>query len=135
MSGMVSRFSELVIDCHDTRRVANFWCAVLGYDIVEMDGEVIEIGPAQLEAQALRAGPVPPSIVFVRVPESKTLKNRVHIDVSPVDSSTEEEAVRLEALGARRVDIGQGDVRWIVMADPEGNEFCVLRSLSEWPES
>ena len=131
---MVSRFSELVIDCHDTRRVADFWCAVLGYEITDMEGDVIEVGPGKLKRDALVAGPVPPPLVLVRVPESKAVKNRVHIDVTPVDSTIEEEAARLEALGARRIDIGQGDVHWVVMADPEGNEFCVLRSLSEWPE-
>lgn len=127
---MTSRFSELVIDCHDTRRVAEFWCEVLGYRIVDQDGDVIEIGAAPWSTEGLRAGPMAPTIVFVTVPESKTVKNRVHIDVSPIDGTLEEEAERIEALGARRVDIGQGDVHWVVMADPEGNEFCVLRSLA-----
>jgi hypothetical protein len=58
------------------------------------------------------------------------VKNRLHHDVSPIDTTQAEEVARLEALGARRVDIGQGDVSWVVMADPEGNEFCVLRSLA-----
>ena len=127
---MTSRFSELAIDCHDTRRVADFWCAVLGYEITDMDADVIEIAPQKPEVEALRAGPVPPAIVFARVPETKTIKNRVHIDVNPIDSSQDEEVARLEALGATRVDVGQGDVHWVVMADPEGNEFCVLRSLA-----
>ncbi|MFY9587277.1 MAG: VOC family protein [Actinomycetota bacterium] len=127
---MTSRFSELAIDCHDTKRVAEFWCAVLGYEITDMDGDLIEIGAGKLEAGPLRAGPVPPSIVFARVPESKTIKNRIHIDVNPIDATQEEEVARLEALGAKRIDIGQGDVHWVVMADPEGNEFCVLRSLA-----
>ena len=125
---MVSRFSELVIDCRDTRRVADFWCAVLGYEITAMEGDVIEIAPEKPTAEALVAGPIPPPLVFVPVPESKTIKNRVHIDVSPIDASQEDEVVRLEALGAKRIDIGQGDVNWVVMADPEGNEFCVLRT-------
>jgi len=72
---------------------------------------------------------VTPTIVFVPVPERKSVKNRVHIDVNPIDRTQAEEVERLEALGARRVDVGQGDVGWVVMADPEGNEFCVLRSL------
>jgi hypothetical protein len=130
MSDMVSRFSELVIDCHDTRGVADFWCAVLGYEITEMDGDVIEIAPRKPTTEELLAGPIPPPLVFVKVPEAKTIKNRLHIDVSPVDSSQEDEVARLEALGAKRIDIGQGDVHWVVMADPEGNEFCVLRSLA-----
>ena len=127
---MVSRFSELAIDCHDTRRVADFWCAVLGYEITDTDGDLIEIAPQKPDREALRAGPVPPPLVFATVPESKTIKNRIHIDVSPIDSSQEDEVARIEALGARRIDIGQGDVHWVVMADPEGNEFCVLRSLA-----
>ena len=131
---MTSRFSELIVDCHDARRVADFWCAVLGYEITDMDtdpnGEVIEIAPVKPTPEALRAGPIPTPIVFVVVPESKTIKNRLHIDVNPIDATQDEEVARLEALGAKRIDIGQGDVHWVVMADPEGNEFCVLRSLA-----
>ena len=126
---MTSRFSELAIDCHDTRRVADFWCAVLGYEIIDTDGDLIEIGADKWNVEALRAAPIAPTIFFARVPESKTVKNRVHIDVSPLGAH-DEEVARLEALGARRVDIGQGDVHWTVMADPEDNEFCVLRSLA-----
>lgn len=127
---MTSRFSELAIDCHDTELVANFWCEALGYRIIDRDGDLIEIGAGPWSPGAIHAAPVPPTIVFAKVPESKTVKNRVHIDLSPIDGSTEDEAQRLEKLGARRIDIGQGDVRWIVMADPEGNEFCVLRPVA-----
>jgi hypothetical protein len=66
-------------------------------------------------------------LVFIKVPEAKTVKNRVHIDISPSGSDQAEETERLIALGAKRVDIGQGDVPWVVLADPEGNEFCLLR--------
>jgi hypothetical protein len=72
----------------------------------------------------------PPTIVFIVVPEGKTVKNRLHIDVNPIDSTRPEEVERLLALGATRADIGQGDVPWTVLHDPEGNEFCVLRSLA-----
>jgi hypothetical protein len=127
---MTSRFSELVIDCHRPRELAAFWCAVLGYHTIEDDGEVVEIAGWQPAVDAIRTAPVPPTLVFVPVPESKTVKNRVHIDVSPVDQTQEEEVERILALGARRVDVGQGEnVRWVVLADPEDNEFCVLRSL------
>lgn len=69
--------------------------------------------------------------MFIRVPESKAGKNRLHLDVSPVDTTTEAGAARLMALGTTTVDIGQGPGRgWIVMADPEGNEFDVVRSLA-----
>ena len=67
-----------------------------------------------------------PLLVFVPVPEPKTVKNRLHIDVNPSGCEQQDELERLLALGARRVDVGQGDVPWIVLADPEGNEFCLL---------
>jgi hypothetical protein len=82
-----------------------------------------------------------PGLVFVTVPETKTLKNRLHIDLAPATDDQEAEVRRLESLGARRMDIGQGDARWVVLADPEGNEFCVLtprdwsRVLSNEPAS
>ena len=69
-----------------------------------------------------------PSPTFVPVPEAKTVKNRLHIDVNPVGCDQAQEVERLMGLGARRVDIGQGDPSWVVLADPEGNEFCVLRA-------
>jgi glyoxalase superfamily protein len=127
---MTSRFNELIIDAHNTRALAQFWCEVLGYTITDSDDEVIEIAPTKPTVEALRAGPIPTPLVFVPVPESKTIKNRLHIDVSPIDRSQSEEVARLEALGAKQIDIGQGEVHWVVMADPEGNEFCVLRSLA-----
>jgi hypothetical protein len=71
---------------------------------------------------------VVPDILFLKVPEAKSLKNRLHLDLRPNDQSTE--VVRLESLGASRVSVGQGDdVTWVVMSDPEGNEFCVLKAL------
>jgi hypothetical protein len=70
---------------------------------------------------------VPPTLTFVRVPEGKTVKNRLHIDVNATDREQHEEVRRLLELGARPADVGQGDdVSWVVLADPEGNEFCVL---------
>ena len=71
---------------------------------------------------------VAPDLLFLRVPEAKSGKNRLHIDLRPKDQAAE--VARLEALGARRVDVGQGaDVTWVVLADPDGNEFCVLRAF------
>jgi hypothetical protein len=68
---------------------------------------------------------------LARVPEQKTVKNRLHLDLSPIDGTLAEEVARLEALGARRADVGQTSAEtWVVMADPEGNEFCVLHSLA-----
>jgi Glyoxalase-like domain len=126
---MASRFTELVVDAHDTRGLAEFWCQVLGYRILDEDQDVVEIGDHELTPGEVVSGPVPPTIVFVPVPDDKTVKNRLHIDVSPIDRDPAEEVERLLALGAMRADVGQGNVPWTVMADPEGNEFCVLRRL------
>jgi hypothetical protein len=70
---------------------------------------------------------VSPDLLFVAVPEAKTIKNRLHLDLRPDDQDAEVQ--RLLGLGATRADIGQGEQSWIVLADPEGNEFCVLRPL------
>jgi len=127
---MASRFSEVAVDCRDPRRLAEFWCGVLGYEIIDEspDGWV-EIADEEQTPEAMRRGVVPPTIIFGVVPEPKTVKNRLHIDVRPVDRTTAEEVERIVALGARHVDIGQGEQSWTVLADPEGNEFCVLREL------
>jgi hypothetical protein len=126
---MTSRFSELIVDCRDPQKVAEFWSAVLGYRILETQDDLVEIGADVQTVDDVRASPVPPTIVFVVVPEGKSIKNRLHIDVNPIDGTQEEEVQRLIALGATHADVGQKDVGWIVMRDPEGNEFCVLRSL------
>lgn len=104
---------------------ARFWAQALGWRIVDDDPDEVALQPAPGTPEA----GVLPDILFLRVPESKTVKNRLHLDLRPDDQSAE--VARLEALGARQVDIGQrGDVTWVVMADPEGNEFCVLRALT-----
>ncbi|WP_235735282.1 VOC family protein [Nocardioides alcanivorans] len=132
---MTSRLTEINIDCADPARLAAFWCAALGYSELEASADLVEIGPgrgsnAEL-LDAVRREPLAPSIFFALVPEAKTVKNRVHLDLSPIDCTQAEEVARLEALGAQRVDVGQtGAESWVVMADPEGNEFCVLRSLA-----
>lgn len=126
---MTSRFTEIVIDCHRPRELAEFWCAVLDYEIIDVQDHFIEISGWRPTAETIRERVSPPTLLFVRVPESKSLKNRLHIDVSPIDRGRDEEVERLLALGARHVDIGQGEQSWVVLADPEGNEFCVLRSL------
>ncbi|HEY1295560.1 MAG TPA: VOC family protein [Chloroflexota bacterium] len=127
---MGARFTELVIDCKDPNRVAEFWAAVLGYEIIDRgpEGEV-EIGrPRSSKGDASGA----PTLVFVRVPEDKAVKNRIHIDVNPTETDQSNELRRLIRLGARRVDVGQSqDVSWIVLADVEDNEFCLLRRRVE----
>ena len=125
---MASKFTELAIDCADPVGLARFWCAVLDYEVVD-DGEddgVVTIGSPLVPEGKTRRGPVPPTLTFAQVPEGKTVKNRLHLDVNPTDRDQAEEVHRLLALGARPADVGQGDESWVTLADPEGNEFCVL---------
>ncbi|MFG2550125.1 VOC family protein [Streptomyces sp. NPDC048581] len=128
---MASKFTELAIDCADPHGLARFWCSVLDYEVKEEDeGEgFVAIGsPAEPEG-GNRPGPVPPTLTFARVPEGKTVKNRLHLDVNPTDREQDEEVRRLLGLGARHADVGQtGEESWVTLADPEGNEFCVLAS-------
>jgi Glyoxalase-like domain len=124
---MASKFTELAIDCADPGGLARFWCSVLDYEVQDEDDGVVTIGSRTVPEGKMRAGPVPPVLTFARVPEGKTVKNRLHIDVNPADREQDEEVRRLLGLGARLVDVGQGpDVSWVVMTDPEGNEFDVL---------
>ncbi|MDQ3692175.1 MAG: VOC family protein [Chloroflexota bacterium] len=130
---MTSRFTELIIDCHQPRTLAAFWCEVLDYEIIDERDDLVEISSWRPTVEVVRQRVSPPTLTFVRVPEAKTVKNRLHLDVSPIDRGQDEEVERLLALGARHVDIGQGEQSWVVLADPEGNEFCVLRSLFDRP--
>ncbi|WP_188487997.1 VOC family protein [Williamsia phyllosphaerae] len=115
---MTSRIESIAIDTHDSHLLAEFWTRVLGWEIVDVDGPLIEIGPADGSG---------PTIDLLAVPESKTVKNRLHLDLRADGCTTEEEIDRVVALGARRVDVGQDpSVTWTVLADPEGNEFCIL---------
>ncbi|GAA3459583.1 VOC family protein [Saccharothrix longispora] len=113
---MACRITELVLDCTDPEAQARFWCAVLDYEVLGREGDAVEIG---------RPGEHP-TIVLDRVPEPKRQKLRLHLDVNATDRDQDAELERLEALGARRKDIGQGEVTWYVLEDPEGNEFCLL---------
>jgi predicted enzyme related to lactoylglutathione lyase len=120
---MAAKFTELIVDANDVGRLADFWAAVLGWERrPTTDPEDAEI--------AAPDGSLP-TILFAPVPEPKQVKNRLHFDVSPVGTDQATELERLLGLGARRVDIGQGDVAWIVLADPEGNEFCLLRTPAD----
>lgn len=121
---MVLRIENVSIDSTSPAETAQFWAEVLGWRIVEDDDDEVALQPP---ADSPLFGKVP-DILFLRVPEDKAVKNRLHLDLRPDDQSAE--VARLEALGATRVDIGQGEVTWVVMADPEGNEFCVLRTAS-----
>lgn len=112
---MASKWWSVVVDCADPHAQARWWAQVLDFAVVfESETEVaVAAGTEQW-----------PGFVFVRVPEGKAVKNRLHIDLNPDDQAAE--VARLEGLGARRVDVGQKDAGWVVLADPEGNEFCVL---------
>jgi hypothetical protein len=116
----------VAVDCDDPRALAAFWAEALDYEVeyssYEEDGDDEAGDEEVLISPKDRKGP---RLLFLRVPEGKTVKNRLHLDLRSHDQASH--ARRLEELGARRVDIGQGDVSWIVMADPEGNEFCILR--------
>ncbi|WP_437016057.1 VOC family protein [Streptomyces sp. enrichment culture] len=128
---MTSRFTELSVDCHDPERLAAFWCEVFDFKVIDRSEDSVEIGSWVPTVEEVRARQMPTTLVFVQVPEGKVVKNRLHLDVSPIDASTEDEVTRLLGLGATRTEVGQGpDRSWVVMADPEGNEFCVLRSLA-----
>ncbi len=113
---MAARFYQLAVDCWDPTRLGRFWAEVLGWQVLYDDSDGVIIGRDPHDY---------PGICFLEVPEGKTVKNRLHIDIDPDDRDAEVE--RLLALGATRADVGQGDVTWVVLADPEGNEFCVLR--------
>jgi hypothetical protein len=124
------RFYAVAVDCHDVKAQGHWWASALGWQVTyEADDEVAIEPPFQAdESRKIPLGERSPGLVFVPVPESKTLKNRLHIDLAPGPGDDQEAEVRrLEGLGARRIEVGQGDeVTWVVLADPEGNEFCVL---------
>ncbi len=117
---MTLTWTQIVIDSENPHTLAHWWSDVLGWPVIyEEDGEdEVEVAP-HADAQ--------PTLLFVPVPERKSLKNRLHLDFRPDDQAAEVE--RMLAVGATRVDVGQGDdVTWVVLADPEGNEFCILRA-------
>ena len=114
---MSLEWEQVIVDARDPGALGAWWREVLGWVVVNDDPEEFEIRPS---ADRL------PGLLFVRVPEPKTTKNRLHLDVRPDDRDAE--VARLLGLGAVRPDIGQGEPSWVVLADPEGNEFCVLSS-------
>jgi len=116
---MSARLVSLCFDANDPLRLARFWAAALHWDIHDETDEEIGLVPTDGTRFLL---------LFLPVPEPKMGKNRIHLDLVSESPAHQSEMVdRLVALGARRIDIGQGDVSWVVLADPEGNEFCVVR--------
>jgi predicted enzyme related to lactoylglutathione lyase len=120
---MTLHINTLTIDCHDPHEQARFWSQALSWELIlDPDGD-----PMIVPTPDPNALPGAFPILFLGAPGTKERKNRLHLDLAPDDQVAEVE--RLERLGATKVDIGQNDVSWVVMADPEGNEFCVLKSL------
>jgi hypothetical protein len=117
---MANRITSLCIDCTDADLLAAFWCGVLDWKVTEEEDGVVRIQPGPGSREAIDFLPVPDG--------PKTTKNRLHLDLNATDRDQAAELERLLQLGARPVDIGQRDVSWHVLADPEGNEFCLLRS-------
>jgi catechol 2,3-dioxygenase-like lactoylglutathione lyase family enzyme len=121
---VASLVESLTVDCADPRRVAEFWCGVLGYEIAGEDEEDVEI-----RDPAGKGWP----LLFQVVPEGKAVKNRLHLDLSP-PSTMRDEVERVSALGATTFRVVKEDGSfWTVMLDPEGNEFCVLRGPNDDP--
>ncbi len=113
---MSLRWEEVVVDCRDQVALSRWWAEALGWEFLDPDDE---------DEPELRNPEGGATLLFVRVPEPKSVKNRLHLDFVPDDQAAEVE--RLLAMGATHADVGQGpDDPWVVLADPEGNEFCVL---------
>ncbi len=121
---MTLRIETVSVDAQDPDQLGRFWSAVLGWEhSVDEDGDVwVEPGSGHPDRGSVRP------LLFLAVPEGKSVKNRIHLDLRPDDQASE--VARLEALGAIEVSVGQeGSEDWVVLADPEGNEFCVLGDL------
>ena len=117
---MTSTIKYMTFDCHNPLLLAEFWSAVLEYETENWP--VIDGATSKP-----RDGGVP-HIAFIKAPEAKTAKNRLHLDIQPVDGAMESEVERLVELGATRIDVfNDPSETWTVMNDPEGNEFCVLK--------
>ena len=122
---MALRWQCVCVDATDPDLLGTFWAQALGWRRTHEEPDEVVLEPP---AGSPEDG-VSPDLLFLRVPEARTVKNRLHIDLRPDDQAAE--VTRLEALGATRVSVGQGaEVSWVVLADPEGNEFCVLRALT-----
>lgn len=116
--GINLRLDEVVMDCGDPCALATFWSEALGYELTECDDDIASIEDPSGTG---------PSILFQRVPEAKSVKNRVHFDLNVGGGDLEIAVAQLVSLGARKVDDREGiDRWWVVLADPEGNEFCVV---------
>lgn len=128
MAGMTALISHTSFDCRDAYSLSLFWAEVLGFapDADNPDG------PGDEECMIFSPDGTQ-RLLFIEVPEPKQVKNRLHLDLVPAEGTRDQELVRLHELGARTVDdrrMADG-TGWVVLADPEGNEFCILRSAAE----
>jgi catechol 2,3-dioxygenase-like lactoylglutathione lyase family enzyme len=127
---MTAYVSHTTVDCADAYRLSEWWKQVLGY--ADIEGDPNEPGHEECMIRSAETGH---QLLFVEVPDVKRVKNRVHFDLRPVDRTRDEEVAHLLSIGASQVS-DQREVRgdgtgWVVLADPEGNEFCILRSDAE----
>jgi predicted enzyme related to lactoylglutathione lyase len=120
---MPLQWEQVIVDARDPLALGRWWATALGWTVVGEDADGIEIQPAP---------GVMPGLLFVAVEEAKSGKNRLHLDFRPQDRDAEVD--RLRQLGATLADVGQDDVSWVVLADPEGNEFCVLSGRPATPD-
>ncbi|QKV79199.1 VOC family protein [Amycolatopsis sp. Hca4] len=126
---MSTRLVNLVIDAARPEVLADFWAALLGWHVAVEEADEIDVRAPESDGWDL-------DLVFVPVPEPKEVKNRVHLDLASRTPEHQAELVaRALELGARRADLGQGDVPWVVLADPEGNEFCVLEPRERYGDT
>ena len=128
---MALRWYSTVIDCHDVSTLGAWWAETLGWQVIHQSDDEVVIIPAHVGPETVRTTPweqIGPGLVFVPVPEGKAVKNRLHLDLAPHTSDDRDaEIAALLERGARQLDVGQpADAGFTVLADPEGNEFCVL---------
>jgi catechol 2,3-dioxygenase-like lactoylglutathione lyase family enzyme len=125
---VTSSFRNITVDCRDALALARFWAAVLGWNVYFDDDPEVLVAPSFPPSEG-------PTMLFIPVPEARTVKNRVHLDVAPSDRTRDEEVARLVELGATVVedhrDKPEEGLGWVWLADPEGNDFCVERSAAE----
>ena len=122
---MAIRIQNISVDCLDPARLGAFWAEALGWRITSVEPEEVVLEPPA----GSREEGIVPDVIFLPVHEERVAKNRLHLDLRPSDQFAEIQ--RLVELGARHVDVGQSsDCTWVVLADPEGNEFCVLRPFT-----
>ncbi|TDD70496.1 VOC family protein [Jiangella aurantiaca] len=131
---MTSRISHTTIDCANAYELSEWWKQVLAY--VDIADDPNQPGHDECMIQAPDGSH---QVLFIEVPEGKTVKNRMHFDLRPTDRTQDEEIERLRGIGATEVADHRGiygaGTGWVTLADPEGNEFCVLRSDAQLAEA